>query len=500
MTETESTAESGQSVAAYEATIELLMESLADVERIMRRDDNGWESVTADSKGFTARFRKEMAERAEIATISDPIIKRGVNLRAAYIWGAGVQISVRDEPGTGQDVNAVVQAFLADPRNQATFSTTTAKTKLERRLATSGEVFACLPTDHTTGRVRFRVLPEAEISHIVTDPEDADTPWLYLRDYTSGTEQHHVAYPDIAYSPQGKPDACEYGGVEYPIRWDAPVRAIIVNEVRGRGVGDVFAAMQWAQSYKRFLESWARLTESLSKFAWRYSTRGDKTAAAAAQLQGALAAANSNPAGLGVALDPNSHLEAISKSGATINSESGRPLAAMAGAALDLPVTTLLGDPGMTGARAVASDVTESSWALFDLRRDMWASAIRDICGYVIDQAIIAPAGMLNGKIVRDGDHLTAELPAGDGRTVMVNFPARDDTELLDKVRAIQIADQSETIPPLVVARMFLEALRVEHADEVLDQITDDNGNFLPLDLLDAAVRQRVADRGGIDL
>ena len=126
MTKTESTAESGQSVAAYEATIELLMESLADVERIMRRDDNGWESVAADGKGFTARFRKEMAERAEIATISDPIIKRGVNLRAAYIWGAGVQVSVRDKPGTGQDVNAVVQAFLADPRNQATFSTTTA--------------------------------------------------------------------------------------------------------------------------------------------------------------------------------------------------------------------------------------------------------------------------------------------------------------------------------------------------------------------------------------
>lgn len=497
MTETQTTSEAN--LAAYQATISLLMESLADVERIMRRDDAGWDSISSDTKGFTARFRREMTERAEIAATADPIIKRGVNLRAAYIWGAGVQISVRDQPDQGQDVNAVVQAFLDDPRNQATFSTVTAKTELERRLATAGEVFACLPTDPNTGRVRFRALPPEQITTIVTDPEDADTIWYYLRDYTVGTETRRIAYPDLMFSPIARPEVVTHDGRDYTLRWDAPVRAVIVNKVKGRGVGDVFAAIPWAQSYKRFLESWAKLTESLSRFAWRYSTRGDKTAAAAAQVQSALAA-HDNGAGLGVALDPNSRLEAISKSGATINSESGRPLAAMAGAALDLPVTTLLGDPGMTGARAVASDVTESSWALFDLRRDMWRSVIRDICGYVIDQAVIAPAGMLNGKIVRDGDYLTAELPAQDGRTVVVDFPDRDDDALLDKVRAIQIADQSETIPRLVVARMFLEALRVANADEVLQQITDEHGNFLPLDLIDTAVRQRVADRGGLDL
>lgn len=497
MTETQAIDEAN--LAAYQATISLLMESLADVERIMRRDDAGWDAIGSTTKSFTARFRREMTERAEIAATTDPIIKRGVNLRAAYIWGAGVQISVRDRPDQGQDVNAVVQAFLDDPRNQATFSTVTAKTKLERRLATAGEVFACLPTDPNTGRVRFRALPPEQITAIVTDPEDADTVWYYLRSYTAGTEQRHLAYPDLAYSPLTKPDVIDHGGTTYPVRWDAPVRAILVNEVGGRGVGDVFAAIPWAQSYKRFLESWAKLTESLSRFAWRYSTRGDKTAAAAAHIQGALAATD-NGAGLGVALDPNSRLEAISKSGATINSESGRPLAAMAGAALDLPVTTLLGDPGVTGARAVASDITESSWALFDLRRDMWRSVIRDICGYVIDQAIITPAGPLNGRIIRDGDQVTAELPEGDGRTIVVDFPARDDTDLLDKVKAIQIADQSETIPRLVIARLLLEALRVDGADEVLDQITDENGNFLPLDLIDAAVRQRVADRGGLDL
>ena len=116
-----------------------------------------------------------------------------------------MQISIRDQPDQGQDVNAVVQMFLDDPRNQATFSTVTAKTKLERRLATAGEVFACLPTDPNTGRVRFRALPPEQITAIVTDPEDADTVWYYLRSYMVGTEQRHLAYPDLAYSPLTKP-------------------------------------------------------------------------------------------------------------------------------------------------------------------------------------------------------------------------------------------------------------------------------------------------------
>lgn len=53
-----------------------------------------------------------------------------------------------------------------------------------------------------------------------------------------------------------------------------------------------------------------------------------------------------------------------------------------------------------------------------------------------------------------------------------------------------------ERIPPLTIAKMILDALDVKDSDEVLDIITDDQGNFVPLDVIDARVRQRLGDQG----
>lgn len=485
----ESTTES--QLAQTQAMLALTQEALADVERVMRKDEAGWDalgSFSGDLDGFTAQFRKDAASRALVAVVADPLIRRGVALRGAYIWGGGVQISVRDDPGQGQDVNAVVQAFLDDADNLATFSDTEARIEMERQLGISGEIPLCLPTDPTSGRVRVRLIPAHQITEIISDPEDEATEWFYRRRYVVGTESREVLYPSLNHRPAQRAHSLD----GTPIRWDAPIKFIRVNRVRGRGLGDTFAAIPWARAYKRFLESWAQLTASLARFAYQLKTRGDRTAQAAAHM----ARAAAGEAGQNLTSDPNTYLEAVGKSGATIDSDSGRPLAAMAAAALDIPVTTLLGDPGVTGARAVAADVTDSSWALFDVRRAMWAAVIRDICSYVIDAAVIAPAGPLRGTIVRDGNRQTATLPEGDGRTVIVDWPDRDSVPMLDRVKALQLADQSERIPPLVIAREMLQALGVENADEILKQITDDQGNFVPLDVIDARVRARLADRG----
>lgn len=498
----------GQQLAAEKATNELLRESLADVQRVMGRDEAGWDMVgqlTLDGQGFTPQFRKQMYDRAVIACAANPMIKRGVNLRGAYIWGDGVSISVRDDPGTGQDVNAVVQAFLDDPMNLATFSDTEARLEHERALALGGELAICLPTDPFTGRVRVRILPFLEITDIVTNPEDAASEWLYLRQWTQPgkSEIQKAYYPALSYRPAQRYKTLQLRAPNgtltdtgIPIMWDSPVRFVRVNKVGQRGVGDVFAALPWADSYKQFLEAWKQLTLSLARFAYQAKQRGDRVPQLAADLA---RASQSNVSGQGIVTDPNTVLEAVGKSGATIDSDSGRPLAAMAAAGLDIPVTTLLGDPGVTGARAVASDVTESSWALFDVRRDLWKAIIRDVCSYVIDAAVIAPLGPLKGTIVRDGDYQTAQLPEGDGRTVIVDFPDRDDTTLLDKLKAIQLADSMDKLPALTIAREILSALQVDDVDEILAQITDENGDFLPPDLIDQKVRQRYADHGNAD-
>ena len=126
----------------------------------------------------------------------------------------------------------------------------------------------------------------------------------------------------------------------------------------------------------------------------------------------------------------------------------------------------------------------------------MWRTVIRDVCGYVIDAAVAAPAGRLNGSIELDGDRQYATLPDGDGRTIEVEFPQRANDSLLDRVKAIQAAGQSQTLPPLTELKLYLQALDVKDADDVIDAVTDDAGNFIPLDILDARVRAMLTERG----
>ena len=40
------------------------------------------------------------------------------------------------------------------------------------------------------------------------------------------------------------------------------------------------------------------------------------------------------------------------------------------------------------------------------------------------------------------------------------------------------------------------EALRIPDMDEVLAIVTDDQGNFIPLDIIEQRVRDRLSDRG----
>ena len=88
------------------------------------------------------------------------------------------------------------------------------------------------------------------------------------------------------------------------------------------------------------------------------------------------------------------------------------------------------------------------------------------------------------------------DLPEGDDRTIIVAFPEHDTTDITDKVTAIVKASQTMTIPPLTIARLLMQALEVPDVDDILAMITDDTGDFIPLDMLEQRVRGRLADRG----
>jgi len=460
--------------AAYR--LETTKENLARLQ--LMYEDSGWESLTAAGRtDFTRDGLARNAELCRVMFVANPLMKRGLGIRASYVFGQGVEINARDE-----DVDAVVQDFLDDEGNLDAVTGAQARAGLENDLGTDGNVFLAHFTNPLTGRVKVRPLPFDEIAEIITEPGDKTTHWFYRRRWVETTltstfgsvqREREALYPALKYQPLTKPK--QYAGVD--VYWEAPVLHVKVNPTGSKvwGVGDGFAALPWCRSYKEFLEDWATLCRALSRIAFRASSSKAK----ASQVQRAgLQNLNAMGAGSSVSLGEGQTLEAVPKTGATLDSESGRPLAAMAAAALGVPVTILLADPGVTGARATAETLDLPTRLEMLGRQEVWAQAYRSSCGYVIEQAVIAPRGPLKGTVVRDGDRLLVDLGEKDA-TVEVVWPDLSEIPLDILMSALEKADGMGVLPRVEVLKLVLRALGIRDIDDILDAMTDENGNLI---------------------
>lgn len=484
-------ADLAEALAVERRTVDFLQESIGDLEA--RVYEPGWQELTATAaQEFSRDGLKQITAVCRVMAIKNPLIKRGLSLRQAYIWGDEVEITARDPK-----VNAVVQDFLDDEGNRRTFTGPTAREENERALGTDGNLFLALYTDPRTGRVQVRVVPWDEITDVICNPEDASEPWFYRhqtwydqRDPRSGgvIQKPRVAYfPALGYRPANRSRALADAGRERAvIRWDAPVVHIKVNAQTGWkfGVGDAYAAVDWAHAYKDFLTDWARLVKALSRFAWRLTTKGGKQAAAKTKLAAAPAkdslTGEYRHAGATALTTPDMMLDPIPKTGATIDSESGRPLATMVAAALDVPVTMLLGDPGVTGARATAETLDAPTEMMAKQRRGVWAEAINAIIRHVLMSSVRAPGGALRGTIVQTGAGERLKLRGRAEATVDIVWPDVHELDPLTLIEAITKADQTTYVPPLVTLRLLLQALGVRDTDEILKDVTGPDGEFVP--------------------
>lgn len=482
----------------------LLTESVADLQLAL--EDKGWARLNADVRDeFTTEGRRALSSVCRTMAIANPLIKRGLMLRTAYVWGQSVQVTATATGDDGQqDVAGVVADFWE--ANAASLTGTTATEELERALGTDGEVFLAAFTSPLAGKVRVRSIPAAEVTRVITNPEDRDEPWFYIREYvqpaleagyaTGNTRVRgrvvKVAHPALSYTPATKLKMVD--GAQ--VRWDAPILHVPVNRLDGwlRGVPDVYAAVAWARAYKDFLTDWALLTKSLAKFAWRMS--GDSRAKAQgmarrarSEVAAAGGAAGVPPIGAGngaagagstAVTGPGQSLEAVPKSGAHIDADSGRPLAAMVAAGLGVPVTMLLSDPGVTGARATAETLDKPTILEAGMRRMLWQAKLTELLDYVIDQAVIAPRGPLRGGVrIDDWGRRVVSLTAETPRTVEWTWPALTDLDPVQMAAALVSALDSEDVPPEPLVRMLLQVLGIRNVDDVMKTLVDENGDWV---------------------
>lgn len=476
-------------LANLESFLEMAEEAALDAQRLLAAEDRGWARLSADGEAVIDRASiMQVSAVARINVAADPLIKRGVNLRVAYLGTPSVSAPSSDD---GQDVNAVVQAFWDDPENAETFTSVLAGAERERAFNTDGNVFLALPTDPRSGRVRVRIIPQSQITDIITDPEDAATPWLYKRVYSAKrvtqdrlgststvTESRTVFHPDVNFRPATRARTID----GHDVRWDQPVVHTAVNRPSNSrwGVPDVLAALPWAAGYKDFLEDWAKLHKALATVAFRATA---KTRRGAAQVRERFATAPTDGNGVGqVAVTGEGQtFEAVNKSGATIDAGSSKPLAGMVAAALDVPVTMLLTDPGVTGARATAETLDRPLELERLLRRAVHADLIRTVLGHVIREAVRAPGGPLRGTILRDQgtQREIIDLQGDQQHDITVDWPSLEKIDVKTWLEALSVADSLDVVDPLTIARLVLVALGVDDVDGELEQVKDDDGNFI---------------------
>lgn len=458
-------------IATLEHKLENLAENYAQLE--LAREDVGWQRISQQAaQEFSREGLRTSVDLARVFAVANPLIKRALALRGAYVFGQGVGTTA-----AGDDVNTLIQEWLDDAEVREVFSGAQAQERNETALGTDGNVLFSLFTAPLEGKVRPRLIDFDEVTDKISAPGDKVRTWYYLREWVEiGTDgkstQRKAYYPDISYRPLARPRTLN----DIEVMWDAPIYHVKVNALNGWkfGVGDAYAALPWARGFKEFLEDWALLMKSLSRIAWQTSKSG---ASDAQKKRASLKGLDSAPAGSTVSMSSDQKLEAVPKTGATLDSESAKPLAAMVASAMGVPVTMLLSDPGQTGARAVAETLDLPTRLEMQSRQEVWREARRQILGYVIEQSVIAPRGALKGSIVRDADRLRVRLARPEDMTLNITFPDLDEVPLDVIMDALVAA--SGHVPPLLLAEQMMRALKVRDVDEQLEKMKDDDGNFV---------------------
>lgn len=484
----------------------LQVEAAQSALRQIQQEDQGWASLTGD--GINNVSHTELVQNAnKVRAFSqmNPLLKRGKIVRAGYVFGDGVNIEARsDGKVTGtQDVATVVDDFLEDNRNlQAAFSTN-AQHSCEHDLYDDGNVFYGHWVNPMTGKVQVRQISFEEITRIKTRPGDDLVPQFYLREWTvdtgNGTPKPMKAwYPDLRHHPVTRHKTIEnipvlWPGKSYPDQYGtgAAIYHLKVNPI-GRnklwGVGDGYAAMDWAKAYTGFISDWAKLMNALSKLSYFMKGQGGRD-----QMQRTAAAiANGQPGGVAYG---NMEVEAPNISGATFDADSGRPLAALVAAALGLSVNILTSDPGSTGARAVAETLNTPQQNEMKARQRVHVSYYRAVCDFVIQQAVVAPRGPLKATVLHEDDQRIVEFRDKTDPAVDVTMSDLEETSIQVLVEAIATADATGKLPPVETLKMLLRAFGYDDIASLVNDNTDDDGNWIdPYQAASASAGRAAAD------
>jgi hypothetical protein len=429
--------------------------------------------------------------------VKHPWIRRGVNLSASYVFGQGVELSSPDPAA-----NDVLKDFRE--RNKSALGQI-ALVEQEKRKAYDGNVFWVLfPDKQDKGAVSVRVVDTTEIEEIITDPEDAETPWYYRRIWMQRELDQSTAqfknvkyerwYPALNYEPEAKP--AEIGGKT--VAWDSPIYHRKVGHVASWRFGcpRVQPAVDWSREGKKILTACASVTAALSQIAIDIETKGGQQVVASLKEQMGTGVGPTsslmdiNPpaiSGSMFAHGPGMALKAFKARGQGTDPSEVKEYRNMAACALEIP-PTWLGDME-TSNLATAQTLDRPTELGFLLKQEEWQEDLVVMGIYALRISRGAPSGRLReakkdcvireaARVQRDGHwfHVEAAKPDPKVVEVLCNFPAIRQGDIpamvTATVEAMTLANKSGMVVGIDAragVRKLYDLLGIDGGDELTD-------------------------------
>lgn len=470
-----------------------LRERIAELE--LAAEDSEWILLgNADqSFEFSRSYLTTITRLARLTYIKNPLVQRGVRVKADYVYGRQVNIQAKED-----DVNAVIQAFLDDPHNQSELTAQAARIQKEIELQTDGNIFFVLVPHIKTGHIRVRTLDVDEITDIICNPDDRKEQWYYKREYTENAfnfatgrydlQKRTLYYRDWRYKPPV--DRSSIGS-------DRVVENQFIYHVKVGGfsnwkfgLSEIYASIDWSKAYKTFLENWSTIVAAYARFAFKVTTTGGKTGVAAAKsrLETTIGTASSenNPKPTTASTfvqQTGTNIDPIRTAGATTSADDGRRLLLMVCAAFGLP-ETFFGDVSV-GTLATAKSLDRPTELMITNRQTLWADIYHDLIEFVLYYAVAAIDGPLRafGDVAyNEYGEVIVNFDETLNTHVDVDFPSVIERDMQAMVSSIISAATLDGKTPTLLndsrllARMLLTQLGENDIDEIIDAIYDENG------------------------
>lgn len=323
------------------ANNELFKEELNDV--VSRMNDaatSGWIEMTtgATQSGLQLNILKAIATRLRDMTDTNPLLKRGHQLRRDYVYARGVDFDIK--PDTAKD--RVVKK-MDDPYNAELIFSEEGHDTLMRARYTDGNRFLMVNKKSK----EIVVVPLDQISNAILDPNDPSRIRYLERNFNGSATWYSTDQYDSKASAQVKVK----GKSDVKVNRDWVMIHKAFNRPPGAtwGLPDALAAYLWVMAYSNYLKDNATLVKAYSAIALKVSAATKKGAAEASRQVGA----NRGAGGTAVT-GRDVNIDTMPTSGSNVNFNNGRPLAANVATSLGVSIVALLSDPGTGGSYGVA--------------------------------------------------------------------------------------------------------------------------------------------------